>query len=628
MGSSASKRKQEELATAIQNGWVKAVREILSGFSAARCSQALPEDEEAKALREMDLNAPLPSGYTALQLAASRGLTDIVRLLLDFDAEVLGVEPNAFGSQKRTALHFAAASRKVKCVAELLQHGADPFIAAADDGKTPLDVARNSGCPRCVRCLEAAVLLWDGWVDHFERRMLVVPTWKAKRLVVLRDRRPNTGPPGRGHLCSRPCAGCGAVQPLPPLVAQFKCPRCGTTIPVPAMLQMVTYELSPGACEDDDIDVNINNATVAQLPQDPSQILLSEQLGALQSAVSSKRSYNFSVKILDATQKLLAEHCFRFTSSTERQQLFDILRDPQHASLEAEAASFEPADNEYLHLEELPEPSAPPQSFLVAPDAWNFFKPDMGEAAPASAPTSAPTSGASVTVSPPIAVSQEAESVYLRCSVFPCGGPIRAGSELLFRGPCMEQAVAGEVESACIRQGDEPESPAAEVPAMLATSRPVFEYQHDVEPEQNAANNQASLALASAPLAASLPAPPLLTLPTIRAGLPPTSTPQLEVLQSTASGSIVTIPGEAGTDSAESMLHGGPQHRKTLSSCPESQTTEWQQPTAAPSSGTWSSQVSLLGGMQQLPEPPPLAPGTLAARYAPAPPPAAPLPWN
>jgi len=630
MGSSASKRKQEELTTAIQNGWVKGVREILSGFSAARSSKAWPEDEEAKAMREVDLNAPLPSGYTALQLAASRGSTDVVRLLLEFDAEVLGVEPNAFGSQKRTALHFAAASRKVRCVEELLRHSADPLIASVDDGKTPLDVARSSGCPRCVRCLEAAVLLWDGWVDHFERRMLVVPTWKAKRLVILRDRRPNTGPPSRGTRCSRPCAGCAAVQPLPPLVAQFPCPRCGTTIPIPATLQMVTYELSPGAYEDDDIDVNITNAMVEQLPQDPSQILLSEQLGALQSAVSSKRSHNVSIKILDATQKLLAEHCFRFATSNERRQLFDILKDPQRASLESETASLE-ADVEHLPLEELPEPSAPPQSFLLPPDAGHFFAAKVGEQAPASALAS----GASVTVSPRIPASQEAESVYLRCSVFPCGGPMRAGSELLFKRPCMEQApsppglcaVVGEADAFRLRQEDEPDIPTEEPPSMSATSRPVLEDQHHYELGENDGSNQASEMRASGPLAASLPAPPLLTLPPVRAGVPPTSAPQLEVFQSTAADDMVTIPGEAGTECAEARLHRG-QQRRTTSLSPESQATEGQQSTAAPSSGTWSSQVSMRGEVQRLPQPPPPALGTLAGRSAPAPPPAAPLPWN
>merc|ERR1712129_647419 len=334
---------------------------------------------------------------------------------------------------------------------------------------------------------------------------------------------------------------------------------------------------------------------------------------------------------LDATQKLLAEHCFRFASSTERQQFFDILRDPQRASLEAEAASLEVGDFESLPLQELPEPSAPPQSFLLAPNAGHFLNADVGEAAP----TSAPTLGASVTTSPPIPLTQETESVFLRCSVFPCGGPMRAGSEVLFRRPCMEQAVSPpglcivEAESPkFFRQGDEPESPAAEGPSIPATSRPVLEDRHNEKLEQHAFDNQASLAPASAPDAASLPAPPLLTLPPTRAGVQPFSAPQLEVLQSMAADDMVTIPEEAGTYTAETILHKGPQQRGTLSTYPESQTTECQQSTATLSSATWSSQVSLRGEMQQLPQPPPMAPGMLAARSAPVPPPAAPLPWN
>merc|ERR550525_4041 len=153
--------------------------------------------------------------------------------------------------------------------------------------------------------------------------------------------------------------------------------------------------------------------------------------------------------------------------------------------------------------------------------------------------------------------------------------------------PC---AVVEEAQSPHVWQGAEPESPAAEGPWTSTTSPAVSEDWHSEE---------AAPASSAAP-AATMPAPPLLTLP----------------------------PTRAGMESAEAVLLRG------ASTCPESQaTTEWQQSTAAPSSGTWSSQASprvdMLQQVPQLvPQPPPPAPGTMAARSAPVPPPAAPLPWN
>lgn len=339
MGTTASKRKQEELTTAIQNGWVNGVREVLASLSRARTSQAA-DDPEVKALKALDLNAPLSNGHTPLQFAAFHGRTDIVRLLLEFDQHLLGIEPNALGTQKRTALHYASASRKAKCVAELLAHGADPCIAADDDGSTALDVARKVGCQRTVRAIEDTVVLWQGWVDHYEKKMLLIPSWKVKWLVIVRDRRPNTGPGAQRAGSSRPCSCCGAVQPLPRSVAWFPCERCGMVIPVPASLQMAVYELAPGATDDDDVDITVGGAVVQPLPQDPSQIVLSDSIGGMANAVSSSRSFSMSVKVLSVEGQQRAEHCFRLDSEANRARLVDVLKDPQRAAMEAEAASM------------------------------------------------------------------------------------------------------------------------------------------------------------------------------------------------------------------------------------------------------------------------------------------------
>ncbi|CAK0881693.1 unnamed protein product, partial [Prorocentrum cordatum] len=102
--------------------------QVLECLAAAHL--AAESDTDAQALRELSLDQPLPNGHTPLQLAALHGRTDVLRLLLEFEPRLLPVDPNAFGSQRRTALHYAAGSRKPKSVGELLRHGADPCVAA------------------------------------------------------------------------------------------------------------------------------------------------------------------------------------------------------------------------------------------------------------------------------------------------------------------------------------------------------------------------------------------------------------------------------------------------------------------------------------------------------------------
>jgi len=699
MGSSASRRKQEELSAAIQNGWAKGVREILAEVSAARSSQAKPDNKEQQALREVDLNAPLPQGYTPLQLAALKGCTEVVRLLLEFDQDLLTVNPNAVGSQKRTALHFAAAGRKVRCVSELLAHGADPCIAAADDGKTPLDIARANACPRCVQAIEGTVVLWQGWVDHYEQKMLVIPSWRAKWLVILRDRRPNTGLPGRRIASSRPCSHCAAVQPLPKLVSRFPCQRCGTEIPVPASLQLALYELAPGASDDDDVDVSVGSVFAQALPQDPSLIVMTDTLTAFQSTVSSKRQNAASVKVLDSSHRSQADLAFRFSCKLERLRFFEILKDPQRASLESEAEAEAKAglNNEVCWGQEeealtLPEPSAPPQSFLMS----DVYVPGVSVLSEPAAPPS-PVEGES--------------GVCVRCSVFPCGGPAKAGPEVLVKPPRskatatlapmeeedtialtdrsrLERSLTSPLPAA---SGTEAATDQALRPTDARAVAPATPARTPV-PSTSGTKAPSGGAWTPPPVSLAAPTPPsaygggsssrggrgqalettpgLAASPAQESGKPPGATQSAPVQKladacRTQEATRAVTPTREVSESrgAEGSSHGRPTPPRCRTPPPASAPPTFpesvppstaRRPPEPPCLGEWSLRPEASASLPQLqaanadlqssangstapaagapsqkpPQPPPQRRPSTAARPAPAPPPAAPLPWN
>ncbi|PHZ08986.1 ankyrin, partial [Rhizopus microsporus ATCC 52813] len=74
------------------------------------------------------------AGYTPLHEAALRGKTDIVRLLLEYNADV-----NSRGADLDTPLHDAAENGHTEVVQLLLEYGADMTIANSK-GQTPLDI--------------------------------------------------------------------------------------------------------------------------------------------------------------------------------------------------------------------------------------------------------------------------------------------------------------------------------------------------------------------------------------------------------------------------------------------------------------------------------------------------------
>ena len=94
------------------------------------------------------LDAADTNGNTPLHLAASRGATALVALLLQ-----RGARPTAANGQGATALHFAAVQGCAQTLACLLRGGADPS-ARATDGDTPMDNAMKAHAQDCVAHLQ------------------------------------------------------------------------------------------------------------------------------------------------------------------------------------------------------------------------------------------------------------------------------------------------------------------------------------------------------------------------------------------------------------------------------------------------------------------------------------------
>ncbi|XP_014676382.1 PREDICTED: putative ankyrin repeat protein RF_0381, partial [Priapulus caudatus] len=94
-----------------------------------------------------DANAADSYGVTSLHIAARSGQLDIVRLLLEDDeAAVLmllshGADANAADSHGETFLYHVPCSGRLDIMRLLLEAGADPNVAEAQTGKTPLMMA-------------------------------------------------------------------------------------------------------------------------------------------------------------------------------------------------------------------------------------------------------------------------------------------------------------------------------------------------------------------------------------------------------------------------------------------------------------------------------------------------------
>ena len=73
----------------------------------------------------------------ALHAASGNGHTDIMKLLLDRDADI-----NLTDQENMTPLHYAVISGGKEAVSLLLENGADTSIRTKE-GKTALDIARE-----------------------------------------------------------------------------------------------------------------------------------------------------------------------------------------------------------------------------------------------------------------------------------------------------------------------------------------------------------------------------------------------------------------------------------------------------------------------------------------------------
>jgi len=366
MGAANSKQAGEKLAVAIARGDVSGVRQFLDSLLTAQTRNT----EESRLLRGLNLNDCRHCGQSPLHLAAKlgpasgdRGL-EIFRMLLDFSRTPQSrpeLDPNSVDDNNLTVLHYACQSRNppfcTQFVEELLSRGADACIASPR-GNTPLDLVRQKGCGSCVRTLESRVALWQGWVDHYEQTMLVLPTWKARWLVLLQDRRSNSGPSflPRGGVnsvvqgfvntvgnapASRRCPTCDNPVSIPDFVPRFQCPRCNTEIAVPATLQLAMYECQRASSTMATVDM-ATPVVKQPLPQDHRQleaVPMEDSSGAsgnpfglikraLQNVASSSKSWGMTVKIYGTRREHLGELSVRLGSEGERKQLMDFLSNP------------------------------------------------------------------------------------------------------------------------------------------------------------------------------------------------------------------------------------------------------------------------------------------------------------
>ncbi|CAE7306932.1 XBOS34 [Symbiodinium pilosum] len=376
MGSSAAKQASEELCAAVQRGDLTACQRLAEGFREPGSASTI-------------LDALTSGGLAALHVAAASSRVDIVCFLLDLNADAMVRD-----SKQRTPLHCA--SRAISppnctaCVQVLLRHRADPF-SATELGSTALDLARGARCAGCVRALEGAAVLWQGYVDAYQPKLLVIPTWATKWLVVLRDRRHNTGPSFiargsvhnafkqaqtlvRDHLSgpsfSHSCPQCSKSNAVPDFVDSFQCRHCGTMLCVPTSLQLALYD-----CHQDVPDAR--PVAVLSLPQDPRCIRIKPldnsgaqgswfrgALGGL--GLASSRPFGLSVSAQDLERGGEVGLAVRFSTAEECAQVRHALLNPLLST-----RSLVPKDayDALLALpvaaeEELPLPSAPPAEVL------------------------------------------------------------------------------------------------------------------------------------------------------------------------------------------------------------------------------------------------------------------------
>ena len=97
------------------------------------------EDEK----RGFKINEENSGGYLPIHLAAERGRTKLIELLLKFDPDAASKEIN--GGSQHLPLHFACNNSNLSSIQALYDAYPDAIFARNRDGRTPLDVARSKG---------------------------------------------------------------------------------------------------------------------------------------------------------------------------------------------------------------------------------------------------------------------------------------------------------------------------------------------------------------------------------------------------------------------------------------------------------------------------------------------------
>jgi ankyrin repeat protein len=110
--------------------------------------------------RGANVNAKTKNGLTALHAAAEKGYVEVVKVLLEYNADVNSKSKDEYG---RTALHFASKGGHEQIVTVLLEHGSDINIMSKDN-LTPLNLALAG-----ISLVDVMVGYYDFDDDYYDR---------------------------------------------------------------------------------------------------------------------------------------------------------------------------------------------------------------------------------------------------------------------------------------------------------------------------------------------------------------------------------------------------------------------------------------------------------------------------
>lgn len=113
------------------------------------CARTILEEAAESGAASLIANLTDPRGQTALHVAASLGLEELLILLLHHGSLVETVD-----CQGNTAMHLACVGGHKACLAVLMDHGGDDLIDQPDlNGNTALHLSAFNGSIACTRLL-------------------------------------------------------------------------------------------------------------------------------------------------------------------------------------------------------------------------------------------------------------------------------------------------------------------------------------------------------------------------------------------------------------------------------------------------------------------------------------------